>query len=80
MQPVVVWGHGRADASASAHARARAAPSAPVPIWARRLHGAYSFSGSSVRDTRMVSPKPSASRAPIPMADFMRPSSPSPAS
>ena len=38
-----------------------------------------SSSGSSVRDTRMVSPRPSISSAPIPMADFMRPSSPSPA-
>ena len=41
--------------------------------------GTISSSGSSVRDTRMVSPKPSISRAPMPMADFMRPSSPSPA-
>eukprot|EP00967_Tisochrysis_lutea_P141325 scaffold259544_cov26-Tisochrysis_lutea.AAC.3 len=47
---------------------------------ARRLQGANSYSGSSVSETRMVSPRPSAKSAPMPMADFMRPSSPSPAS
>mmetsp|Transcript_28469 Transcript_28469/g.62660 ORF Transcript_28469/g.62660 Transcript_28469/m.62660 type:complete len:274 (-) Transcript_28469:941-1762(-) len=50
------------------------------PRLASLLQGSISYSGSSVRDTRMVSPSPSISRAPIPMADFMRPSSPSPAS
>ena len=39
-----------------------------------------SHSGSSLSDTRMVSPMPSVSRAPMPTADLMRPSSPSPAS
>jgi hypothetical protein len=51
-----------------------------VPISASRLHGAYSRSGSSVSETRIVSPSPSLSSPPMPMADFMRPSSPSPAS
>ena len=46
----------------------------------RRLHGSYSNSGSSVRDTRTVSPSPSARMVPIPTALFIRPSSPSPAS
>ena len=35
---------------------------------------------SSVSETRMVSPRPSHSSEPMPMADLMRPSSPSPAS
>ena len=43
------------------------------------LQGSSSNSGSSVRDTRMVSPRPSIRRDPIPMADFSLPSSPSPA-
>ena len=44
------------------------------------LQGSISNSGSSVSETRMVSPRPSIRRDPMPMADFMRPSSPSPAS
>mmetsp|Transcript_4919 Transcript_4919/g.11926 ORF Transcript_4919/g.11926 Transcript_4919/m.11926 type:complete len:220 (+) Transcript_4919:913-1572(+) len=51
-----------------------------VPRSARRLQGSISSSGSSVRETRMVSPSPSRRRLPMPIADFMRPSSPSPAS
>jgi len=39
-----------------------------------------SASGGSVSDTRMVSPMPSSSRAPMPVAPLARPSSPSPAS
>ena len=39
-----------------------------------------SHSGSSESDTRMVSPMPSVSNAPIPKALLIRPSSPSPAS
>ena len=40
----------------------------------RKLVDAYTSStGSSVRDTRMVSPMPSNSSAPIPMADLIRP-------
>ena len=39
-----------------------------------------SRTGSSVRETRTVSPMPSASRAPMPMALFTRPSTPLPAS
>ena len=39
-----------------------------------------SHSGSSLSDTRMVSPMPSVSKAPMPTALLMRPSSPSPAS
>ena len=39
-----------------------------------------SHSGSSDNDTRIVSPMPSVSKAPIPRADLIRPSSPSPAS
>lgn len=35
---------------------------------------------SSVSETLMVSPMPSERRDPMPMADLMRPSSPSPAS
>mmetsp|Transcript_31490 Transcript_31490/g.75224 ORF Transcript_31490/g.75224 Transcript_31490/m.75224 type:complete len:365 (-) Transcript_31490:980-2074(-) len=46
----------------------------------RRLHGLYSNSGSSVSETRTVSPSPSARSVPMPTADFIRPSSPSPAS
>ena len=46
----------------------------------RYLATGISHSGSSLRDTRMVSPIPSASKAPIPTALFIRPSSPSPAS
>mmetsp|Transcript_105233 Transcript_105233/g.297816 ORF Transcript_105233/g.297816 Transcript_105233/m.297816 type:complete len:357 (-) Transcript_105233:26-1096(-) len=42
--------------------------------------GCASYSGSSVRDTRIVSPIPSSSSAPIPTADLMRPSGPPPAS
>jgi len=37
-------------------------------------------SGASVNETRMVSPSPSSSKAPMPTALLMRPSSPSPAS
>ena len=50
--------------------------------WQRRgarLQGSISFSGSSVSETRMVSPRPSMSSEPMPIALFMRPSSPSPA-
>ena len=43
------------------------------------LQGSSSNSGSSVRETRMVSPRPSMRRDPMPMADFSLPSSPSPA-
>ena len=39
-----------------------------------------SNSGSSVSDTLNVSPRPSSSKAPIPTADLILPSSPSPAS
>ena len=39
-----------------------------------------SNSGSSVKETRMVSPNPSSNNAPIPTADLILPSSPSPAS
>ena len=39
-----------------------------------------SNSGSSVNDTRIVSPIPSVSKVPIPNADFILPSNPSPAS
>ena len=39
-----------------------------------------SNSGSSVNDTRIVSPIPSVSKVPMPNADFILPSSPSPAS
>mmetsp|Transcript_13250 Transcript_13250/g.28004 ORF Transcript_13250/g.28004 Transcript_13250/m.28004 type:complete len:255 (-) Transcript_13250:676-1440(-) len=53
---------------------------ASVPISASREHGSISNSGSSVSDTRIVSPNPSSRSAPMPMALFMRPSSPSPAS
>mmetsp|Transcript_4178 Transcript_4178/g.10643 ORF Transcript_4178/g.10643 Transcript_4178/m.10643 type:complete len:276 (-) Transcript_4178:1111-1938(-) len=52
----------------------------PSAISLRRLHGAYSNSGSSVSETRTVSPRPSARRVPMPTADFILPSSPSPAS
>mmetsp|Transcript_6091 Transcript_6091/g.18043 ORF Transcript_6091/g.18043 Transcript_6091/m.18043 type:complete len:254 (-) Transcript_6091:672-1433(-) len=46
----------------------------------KALHGLASYSGSSVSDTRMVSPMPSSSSAPMPTADLMRPSAPPPAS
>ena len=39
-----------------------------------------SYTLSSVRDTRIVSPRPSSKREPIPIALLIRPSSPSPAS
>ena len=39
-----------------------------------------SSSGSSVKDTLIVSPKPSSNKVPIPIADFILPSKPSPAS
>lgn len=45
---------------------------------AHRPQGSISYSGSSVRLTRIVSPRPSMSSAPMPIALFMRPSSPSP--
>ena len=58
--------------------------------WRRRVHSSMkltslratgiSASGSSDSETRMVSPMPSVSRAPMPTALLMRPSSPSPAS
>lgn len=51
----------------------------PHPGPTDRLQGSISYSGSSVRLTRIVSPSPSMSSAPMPMALFMRPSSPSPA-
>mmetsp|Transcript_2611 Transcript_2611/g.7431 ORF Transcript_2611/g.7431 Transcript_2611/m.7431 type:complete len:254 (+) Transcript_2611:677-1438(+) len=59
--------------------------STPLPTAAsaaarRALQGPASNSGSSVRDTRMVSPRPSSSSAPMPTADLMRPSAPPPAS
>ena len=41
--------------------------------------GSISNSGSSVRETRIVSPRPSMSREPMPIALFILPSSPSPA-
>mmetsp|Transcript_6634 Transcript_6634/g.20059 ORF Transcript_6634/g.20059 Transcript_6634/m.20059 type:complete len:377 (+) Transcript_6634:335-1465(+) len=53
---------------------------ASVPRLASVPQGTISSSGSSVRLTRIVSPRPSMSSEPMPMADFMRPSSPSPAS
>ena len=46
----------------------------------RRKATGTSSTGSSVSETRIVSPIPSSSRAPMPMADLIRPSSPSPAS
>mmetsp|Transcript_15939 Transcript_15939/g.64275 ORF Transcript_15939/g.64275 Transcript_15939/m.64275 type:complete len:390 (+) Transcript_15939:646-1815(+) len=65
----------------TAEARTRlASETISAPMSASVLHGSSSNSGSSVNETRIVSPRPSANRAPIPMADFMRPSSPSPAS
>mmetsp|Transcript_14679 Transcript_14679/g.35001 ORF Transcript_14679/g.35001 Transcript_14679/m.35001 type:complete len:204 (-) Transcript_14679:1493-2104(-) len=42
--------------------------------------GVSSYHGSSVSETLIVSPMPSCSSAPMPMALLMRPSSPSPAS
>ena len=47
-----------------------------INFWATGI----SASGASVKETRMVSPRPSSKSAPIPTADLMRPSSPSPAS
>ena len=47
---------------------------------ARSWATGISATGSSVRDTRMVSPKPSRRREPIPIALLIRASSPSPAS
>lgn len=47
---------------------------------ARSAQGLSSYSGSSVKETRIVSPRPSMSSAPMPIALFIRPSSPSPAS
>ena len=51
-----------------------------LPTSASSAHGISSYSGSSVKETRMVSPRPSSRRAPMPMALFILPSSPSPAS
>ena len=62
-------------ASASSRRRAHSA----IISTSLRATG-ISHSGSSESDTRMVSPMPSVSRAPIPTALLMRPSSPSPAS
>mmetsp|Transcript_122498 Transcript_122498/g.346401 ORF Transcript_122498/g.346401 Transcript_122498/m.346401 type:complete len:325 (-) Transcript_122498:976-1950(-) len=44
------------------------------------MHGFASNSGSSVNETRIVSPRPSRRSAPMPTADLMRPSEPPPAS
>ena len=63
------------DCAASAR---RAAHSAVMSTSCRAT--GISASGSSLSDTRMVSPMPSVSSAPMPTALFMRPSSPSPAS
>ena len=63
--------------AASASSRLRAA--SPMSSTRRRATG-ISASGSSESETRMVSPIPSVSSVPIPTADLMRPSSPSPAS
>ena len=54
-----------------------AKPSARLTI---SLQTGISCHGSSVSETRTVSPKPSARSEPMPMADLMRASSPSPAS
>ena len=64
--------------------------SSPSASARRRVHSGISstslratgisHSGSSESETRMVSPMPSVSSAPMPTADLMRPSSPSPAS
>ena len=55
-------------------------PSAAAPRRSSVLAGAISRSGSSVSETRSVSPSPSISSDPMPIADFILPSSPSPAS
>mmetsp|Transcript_44695 Transcript_44695/g.129166 ORF Transcript_44695/g.129166 Transcript_44695/m.129166 type:complete len:254 (+) Transcript_44695:794-1555(+) len=57
----------------------------PVPTEAsatprKARQGLASNSGSSVRETRTVSPRPSMSKAPMPTADLIRPSAPPPAS
>mmetsp|Transcript_62111 Transcript_62111/g.134845 ORF Transcript_62111/g.134845 Transcript_62111/m.134845 type:complete len:254 (+) Transcript_62111:815-1576(+) len=55
-------------------------PSAISATRLRAAQGLTSNSGSSVNETRIVSPMPSKSKAPIPTADLMRPSAPPPAS
>ncbi|MNR54734.1 hypothetical protein D3C85_1749690 [compost metagenome] len=51
-----------------------------VYLFTKAIATGASFSGSSVKDTRTVSPNPSSNNVPIPTADLTRPSSPSPAS
>mmetsp|Transcript_43718 Transcript_43718/g.98633 ORF Transcript_43718/g.98633 Transcript_43718/m.98633 type:complete len:254 (+) Transcript_43718:523-1284(+) len=55
-------------------------PTARSATCRRATQGFASYSGSSVRETRIVSPMPSRSRAPMPTADLIRPSAPPPAS
>ena len=52
----------------------------PGTCASKSRHTAISFGESSVSETRIVSPSPSQSSEPMPMALLMRPSSPSPAS